>query len=82
MNKLLKRGKRQRSGILSKRGPGTSKNFNQVRMHFSEQKKSRIEPVVLKLTKRISKGVFVFAKLEFTSVRTANNWCLAQRGGE
>jgi len=34
---LQKRGKRQRSGIASRRGPGTSKSFSQIRMHSSQQ---------------------------------------------
>lgn len=74
MNKLSKRGKRQRSGILSKRGPGTSKNFNQIRMHSSIHQ--HIDKVVKKEAKRIEKPdgakVWKFHGIEYTNIRAAN----------
>lgn len=73
--KLLGRGKRQHSGIFTHRGPGTSKSYSQIRMHSSKQKNARIEPVVLKLAKKIDNYV-LFAGRKFKNFREANNWYL------
>ena len=71
---LQKRGKRQRSGILSKRGPGTSKSYNQVRMHSSINPK--IDKTVKREAKRIEKPdgakVWKFRGVEYTNIRAAN----------
>jgi len=73
---LMKRGCRNRSGVLSRRGPGTSKSHSDIRMHSSAMKKERIEPIVLKETKRTKIGgrvVFEFRGKKFPNVREANN---------
>lgn len=73
--KLQKRRCRKRTGVASRRGPGTGRRYNQIRMHSSQQKKSRIEPIVLKLAVREGKH-WKFAGNYFKTLREANNFHL------
>lgn len=73
--KLQKRRRRNRSDVASRRGPGTSKSFNQTRMHSSAKKKDRIEPAVIAQAKRAEDGKhWLFRGEYFKSLRDANEY--------
>ena len=81
MNKQ-KRRCRKRTGIASKRGPGTSKNFAQLRLHSSAPR-LRIEPTVKKSIKRkADKSGWDFQGTIFTNIRAANRAYLDRKPKE
>ena len=74
------RGCRQRSGVASKRGPGTSKNFAQTRMHSSAPR-LRFDPIVKKEIKRTMTG-WDFRGSIFPNKRAANRAYLERKPEE
>lgn len=73
---------RQRSGVISRRGPGTSKNFGQIRMHSSAPR-LRIDPVVKNKIKRKSdKSGWEFLGNVYSNIRNANRAYLDRKPEE